>query len=867
MLLKNLSIHIALSLVLLCFTLNVAAQNTDTIYVDVTDTAYVNKMIFPSSGCTPLSVDFNSDLLISGLEVKRQTWDFGDGLLSTDPRPRHTYVDAGTFSVVLTVTDINEQITVFVFDTLIHTGTKPRIAFDVSPVDDCASTPFRFINRVKGDYTSLIWYFGDGDTSSRKSPVHVYVDTGWMSPMLWVNNNGCVDSLLKLTYVHVKPPVVKMKVGMDCDKPFERTFTARFVGDEQFTWDFGDGTTNSTDRFPVHNYAAEGKYQVRLSATNKECSYIDTFTLTVVDYKSPFTINAANEPFCRGNTTVFTAANTTFLSGLYWDFGDGILSDFGMSPRAEHIYTSNGVYNPTLHVVDVNGCGRTIGIGENIEIFGPVADFEVKMAICTNYPEQIVDASVYDSPATTFYLDFGDGESQKYSTMPVSHIYQTAGVYDVFMKVRTENGCTDSVLKKQIVTVIDQPVAAFDAGSESVCLNGTVGFVDQSSGQQLGRTWIFPGGFTTDIANPEFTFTQSGNQKVKLVIGTEQGCMSTVEKLINVMPLPTVTVAERRFSICLGQTVSLQANGAATYSWAYDASLSCIDCPDPEVKPEFTTIYRVTGTDLNGCTNTDSAKVTVTRPFTLYLPERDTLCSGKSKQLKAVGGDAYSWTPIVNISNATISNPVVSPTKSITYTLVAKDTNNCFSDTAQIFILVANNPKVEISDSDITISNGSRQTIHAEYSPDVVKWHWDPPTNLTCTDCPEPQTYTDQIVNYQVTAFNQFGCSATDYVTVKRLCSNETVFIPNTFSPNGDNHNDYFYPRGTGLYKVKSMRVFNRWGQNVFEKTNFLANDSFSGWDGRWNSKKQPSGVYLYIIEIICNNGTTFTYKGDISLL
>jgi gliding motility-associated-like protein len=104
-------------------------------------------------------------------------------------------------------------------------------------------------------------------------------------------------------------------------------------------------------------------------------------------------------------------------------------------------------------------------------------------------------------------------------------------------------------------------------------------------------------------------------------------------------------------------------------------------------------------------------------------------------------------------------------------------------------------------------------------------------------------------------------------VTINVLCEGQNLFVPNTFSPNGDGMNDVFFPRGTGLFNIKSMRVFNRWGQVVFENTNFQPNNAVYGWDGRYEGKQQNPDVYVYVLEVICNNGTTLFAKGNVTLL
>ena len=120
---------------------------------------------------------------------------------------------------------------------------------------------------------------------------------------------------------------------------------------------------------------------------------------------------------------------------------------------------------------------------------------------------------------------------------------------------------------------------------------------------------------------------------------------------------------------------------------------------------------------------------------------------------------------------------------------------------------------------------------------------------------------------YKVSVQNQGGCTASSLVTIYVLCDGANVFIPNTFSPNADGSNDVFYPRGTGLFTIKQARIFDRWGQEVFARYNFKANDATLGWDGTFKSQKMNTDVYVYMIEIQCDNNSTLIYKGNIALI
>jgi gliding motility-associated-like protein len=152
-------------------------------------------------------------------------------------------------------------------------------------------------------------------------------------------------------------------------------------------------------------------------------------------------------------------------------------------------------------------------------------------------------------------------------------------------------------------------------------------------------------------------------------------------------------------------------------------------------------------------------------------------------------------------------------------------------------------------------------------SNDVVSWRWTPGASLNCIDCPAPLARPKAETNYQVQVKNKDGCIDSDDVLVSVICNNGNLFIPNTFSPNGDGSNDRFYPRGTGIHMIRALRIFNRWGELVFEKINFNANDATAGWDGTYKGQKLSADVYIYSCEVVCENNEVLPFKGDITLL
>jgi gliding motility-associated-like protein len=104
-------------------------------------------------------------------------------------------------------------------------------------------------------------------------------------------------------------------------------------------------------------------------------------------------------------------------------------------------------------------------------------------------------------------------------------------------------------------------------------------------------------------------------------------------------------------------------------------------------------------------------------------------------------------------------------------------------------------------------------------------------------------------------------------MTVYLFCNNSQVFVPNTFTPNSDGENDVFYPRGVGVDKVGAFRIYNRWGELLFERKNINLNDASNAWDGSYNDGEPRPDVYVYVIQATCTNGQPLLIKGDVTIV
>jgi gliding motility-associated-like protein len=244
------------------------------------------------------------------------------------------------------------------------------------------------------------------------------------------------------------------------------------------------------------------------------------------------------------------------------------------------------------------------------------------------------------------------------------------------------------------------------------------------------------------------------------------------------------------------------------------------------------------------------------------------ICQGKTVQLQASSniGQTYIWSPAQGIANPDSSSTLATPDTTTNYIVTAFSNGNCQSGTASVNVVVHDNPQVSAG-PDQTSTTGSTVQLQATGSPDVAQWQWSPPDNLSCTNCANPESTPTQNMTYTVTGTTAFGCATSDSTNIFLICDEGKVFIPNTFTPNGDGKNDIFYPRGRGVKIVLYLRVYNRFGQLVYERTNFQVNDKTAGWDGTFKGQKLNPQVFVYTTEMICDNNKIFKLSGNVTLL
>ena len=136
-------------------------------------------------------------------------------------------------------------------------------------------------------------------------------------------------------------------------------------------------------------------------------------------------------------------------------------------------------------------------------------------------------------------------------------------------------------------------------------------------------------------------------------------------------------------------------------------------------------------------------------------------------------------------------------------------------------------------------------------------------TGLECTTI--SVTPTENVTTYHVEAIDSSGCVANDEIQIQ-LQQIVDVIFPNIITPNGDNTNDRFYIKSKDVETVISMKIFDRWGEKVFDAENFPPRDPSYGWDGKFNEQKVVPGVFAFTVEVLFVNGERETFSGDVTV-
>ncbi len=387
----------------------------------------------------------------------------------------------------------------------------------------------------------------------------------------------------------------------------------------------------------------------------------------------------------------------------------------------------------------------------------------------------------------------------------------------IYTVIGSNGNCHDTITTQ--VTV--NPLPVLSVNSATICSGASATL--SASGASI-YSWS-PALYLNAISGSSVVATPTASM-VYAITGTVGSCTAVVNSSVTVTPTPTLTV--NSLSICRGSDALLSVNGATSYTWFPSSGLSATTGSTVSSSTPVSITYTVIG-NLGNCSDTAESTVTV-NPLPVLTVNSATLCYGFSADLIASGASAYSWSPPLYLNTASGASVVSTPSVSTSYT-VSGSTGMCTS-TLQTIVQVNPLPDPAIGASS-TIINTPGESVSLTASGGFgYLWSNGAATSLI-TVAPL------QTSGYCVTARTAEGCEQKACITID-VSPESSLYIPNAFTPNGDDLNDVLYTPGTNIVTYHFM-IYNRWGNLVFE-----SDDMEKGWDGTYKGEPVKDDVYTY---------------------
>lgn len=661
-----------------------------------------------------------------------------------------------------------------------------------------------------------------------------------------------------------------------------------------WNWHFGDGATDTAPN-PIHCFANPGTYSVQLTVCNGRGCCKDTIREVQV-FANP-TAALSADTVCLGQQTTLSSLGSqggSFpLTGNQWDFDINISGNDQSTLYGQvfFIYPSDNEHMVQLIVTDALGCSDTIS--QNILVFSnPTASFSYNTS-CTFAPTCFTDQSVNGSnPVNQWDWNFLPAAGNPNQQNPCVFYGANAGNQTVSLIVTDTRGCKDTAI--QSLPVNNSPTAVIEITDSISCLGESVQVTDASvagSNGIAGWRWNFgesPNIITLQNPLPYTYGSVAGSPyTITLVVTDSAGCTDSSSQIISVNLPPnasfTASIACVDSPMFFTNTSVMGTGALADCQYGFWTAGPVPPNPFQQItgcninfsfpQPGTYTVSLLT-TDIFGCTDSVSLPVNVTAsPDAILNPSDTTICLGASVQLTLEGDfQSASWSPEIWLDDLTTNSPISTPLGDIAY-LVTLLNGVCPPVVDTSIIHVIQPIPIEVTATPEEILLGMSSNVISQVPGQIDSIIWSPESTLSCRGCFNPVATPAVTTTYTATIFyseNGITCSHNASVTIQVLqrCSEDLIFLPNTFTPNNDGQNDVYLIRGKGMNIIRYFRIFDRWGNLIWEVKDAEPNSMESGWNGNArNGSPFNNGVYVYSYEIECITGERISGKGNVTLI
>ncbi|HLP20281.1 MAG TPA: gliding motility-associated C-terminal domain-containing protein, partial [Chitinophagales bacterium] len=584
---------------------------------------------------------------------------------------------------------------------------------------------------------------------------------------------------------------------------------------------------------------------------------------------------------CQGAVYTLPDNSTTATSGTYIDT---LLTAEGCDSVITTNLTVHPVFNIAVDDTICQGDNYTLPDGTVVNATNTYTSTLQTVFGC----DSVITTNLFVRPTTTTDVYDTICASVSY-TLPSGNVVSNAGNHtDTLNSV---HGCDSVVITHLFVT--PPPVADV---YDTICANQTYTLPSGNTVSAAGNyndTLIAPTGCDSVVITHLFvrpndataiadticngttytlqdgtTVTMAGSYPVTLT--NQYGCDSVVTT--NLAVITVVVTSTPTDVLCngdnTGRITATATGGVSQYN--YDL-LSGGTILSNNTTGNFTALaagtYDIDVQDTYGCTATTTAIVNEPAQLIASDTVKHVRCYGEGNGQIAItangGTPGYSF--ILN-NQFTNTTGVFSLLQAGDYAYTVTDGNGC-TDTSSATITEPQEVTISLTPDSAVLNLGQTMQLNAtsNYDP-AATYQWTPAIGLSCYDCPNPtvQTYNNMQYTVEVVAtINGQNCTAETGLSVT-VIPNYDIFIPNTFTPNGDGNNDLFQIFGNlPALKYVGVQIFNRAGEKVFD-----SNDLAFTWDGTYKGQPLPAGVYVYTLRVVfVDNHTEQIYKGSLTLM
>jgi gliding motility-associated-like protein len=687
--------------------------------------------------------------------------------------------------------------------------------------------------------------------------------------------NGCTAVASISVAQNIIPPVASISspAPLTCVHKTDQLSCTPGSGNYTYAWLTADGNIvqGANTASPVID--APGTYNLTVIDNGNGCKGV-TMAQVIQDTVAPVVSPATPLPLtCVRKQVPLQETVLSPGSGVAatWITGNGHFVN-GQN-TFQPLVDASGVYQCTV-MNQQNGCTTVQTITVLQDIIPPVAkDAFPAVLTCIRIRDTLDASASTGNGSLQFAWSTSNGQivSGTGTALPV---VSTAGDY-TFLLTDNSNGCTatKTVVVQQDVTppaLIVTPPLSITCVRDTVVLDAS----GSSSGPTFTFAWTTPNGQFVSGQNTSKPLVDAPGQYILVATNLKNGCTAAASASVTTnLVKPVVDAGQPGFLSCNNPVAVLQGNSPAAgalYSWSTVNGHFTGGSQTQNLTTDQAGLYQVKVTDpINGCTATDTVSVTqVPLPgFTPSVVQPNCLHPKGSIDFSALTGGLPPFSFSFDGGQTFHTSPVGQNLAPGQYDLILKDQSGC-TDAATVTLQTPDFPTLTLP-APITIASGTSITLVPSTVPapsQIAIWQWTPADGLSCADCEQPEASPHHAITYHLKITDQLGCTATAQVDIL-VDRKRYIFAPNIFSPDNDGKNDHFTLYGRNVADMEYLRIYDRWGSQVWETEHVPVNDETKGWDGRVRGHDPIMGVYVWVARIHFEDGDTEVLSGDVTIL